>query len=310
VSVRQLRVVVETGNYEQAVRFYRDVLGLREELAVDGDGSARVTVLAAGRATLELVNPAQRQMIDQLEVGRQVSPRIRLAFEVQNAATTTQRLADAGAFQVAPPTRTPWNSINARLNASAELHITVFEDGDEPVVRQAEGRTASPGISARNREKPMSALQAIADRVEIEALRGEFTDAVVMRDYDRCASLFTPDGALRMPNVPAELAGREEIRAWGERVPDLVDFLLQNTHPGVIRLDGDTASGRAYMQEIGRLRDGRSELNYAIYHDRYQRTAEGWKFTERVYEVRYQDHSPLTGSVPRGLPDQAASPGQ
>ena len=65
----------------------------------------------------------------------------------------------------------------------------------------------------------MSDFQAIADRVEIEALRGEFTDAVMMRDYDRVASLFTPGGVLRMPNVPAELAGREEIRAGGERVP-------------------------------------------------------------------------------------------
>jgi hypothetical protein len=48
----------------------------------------------------------------------------------------------------------------------------------------------------------MSDLQAIADRVEIEALRGEFTDTVMMRDYDRVASLFTHDGALRMPNIP------------------------------------------------------------------------------------------------------------
>jgi hypothetical protein len=47
------------------------------------------------------------------------------------------------------------------------------------------------------------------------------------------------------------------------------------------------------------LRDGRSELNYAIYHDRYQRTADGWKFTERVYEIRYLDTSPLAGSAPR-----------
>jgi catechol 2,3-dioxygenase-like lactoylglutathione lyase family enzyme len=107
VSVRQLRVVVETGNYEQAVRFYRDVLGLPEELALDGDGGARMTILAAGRATLELVNLAQRQMIDELEVGRQVSPRIRLAFEVQDTATTTQLLTEAGAIQVAPPIRTP-----------------------------------------------------------------------------------------------------------------------------------------------------------------------------------------------------------
>jgi catechol 2,3-dioxygenase-like lactoylglutathione lyase family enzyme len=131
MNVRQLRVVVETGDYDQAVRFYRDVLGLPEELALDSDGGARVTVLTAGRATLELVNPAQRQMIDELEVGRQVSPRIRLAFEVQDAATTTQRLTGAGAIQVAPPTRTPWNSLNARLDAPAELHITIFEDRDQ-----------------------------------------------------------------------------------------------------------------------------------------------------------------------------------
>jgi ketosteroid isomerase-like protein len=145
-------------------------------------------------------------------------------------------------------------------------------------------------------------FQAIADRVEIEALRGEFTDAVMMRDYDRAASLFTEDGVLRMPNIPAELTGPEGIRAWGARVPDLVDFLVQNTHPGYLRLDGDTASGRAYMSEIGRGRDGRQGLNYAIYHDRYRRTADGWKFTERVYEVRYEDTTPLTGA-PGAAPD-------
>ena len=144
----------------------------------------------------------------------------------------------------------------------------------------------------------MSDFQAIADRFEIEALRGEFSDAVMMRDYDRVASLFTPDGEWRMPNIPAELAGQEEIRAWGERVPDFVAYLVQTTHPGVIRLDGDTASGRAYIQELIRLRDGSSELNFAIYHDRYQRTPDGWKFTERVYEIRYLDATPLAGSVP------------
>ena len=145
----------------------------------------------------------------------------------------------------------------------------------------------------------MSDLKIIADHVEIEALRGEFTDAAMMRDYDRLASLFTPDGALRMPNIPVELEGREEIRAWGERVPEFVDYLVQTTHPGTIQLDGDTATGRAYIQELARARDGRQGLNYAIYHDRYQRTPDGWKFTERVYEVRYLDTTPLAGSAPR-----------
>ncbi|MCX4594888.1 nuclear transport factor 2 family protein [Streptomyces sp. NBC_01549] len=88
----------------------------------------------------------------------------------------------------------------------------------------------------------------------------------------------------------------EAIRAWGRRVPDVVDFLVQNTHPGVIQLDDDIACGRAYVSEVGRGRDGRGGLNYAIYHDRYRRTGDGWKFAERVYEVRYEDASPLAGS--------------
>ena len=144
----------------------------------------------------------------------------------------------------------------------------------------------------------MSDFQSIADRVEIEALRGEFTDAAMMRDPARAASLFTPDGALRMPNIPAELVGREEIHAGGERLQSQLEFFVQTTHPGTIQLDGDTATGRAYIQELARTRDGHQGLNHAIYHDRYQRTSEGWKFTERVYEVRYLDTTPLAGSAP------------
>jgi len=83
---------------------------------------------------------------------------------------------------------------------------------------------------------------------------------------------------------------------------------VQTTHPGTIQIDGDTASGRAYMQELGRGHDGRSGLLYAIYHDRYQRTGDGWKFTERVFEVRYLDTSPLAGSPPRPL--QGYPPGR
>lgn len=144
----------------------------------------------------------------------------------------------------------------------------------------------------------MSDFQAIADRVEIEALRAEFSDAAMMGDRRRLASLFTQDGALRMPNVPAELVGREQIAAGGERLQDLLEIFVQTTHPGAIRIDGDTATGRAYIHELVRTVDGRQEMNFAVYHDRYQRTAEGWRFAERVYEVRYVDESPLAGSAP------------
>ena len=142
----------------------------------------------------------------------------------------------------------------------------------------------------------MSELQAIADRFEIEALRGEFTDAAMMRDYDRFASLFTQDGAWRIPDVKVEFVSREEIRAGIERGQGLWEYFVQTTHPGTIRLEGDTAIGRAWVSEFGRFRDGSSQLNYSVYHDRYQRTPDGWKFAERVFEVRYLDTTPLAGS--------------
>jgi ketosteroid isomerase-like protein len=149
----------------------------------------------------------------------------------------------------------------------------------------------------------MSNLQAITDRVEIEALRGEFTDAVMMNDHYRLASLFTPGGALRIPLANIEATGREEIRALGERRQALADYFVQTTHPGTIQLDGDTATGRAYLSEVAHLRDGGSHLNYFVYHDRYQRTPDGWKFVERVAAFRYVDTTPLAGSAPHAAED-------
>jgi predicted enzyme related to lactoylglutathione lyase len=136
VRVRQLRLVVEAEDYAAAVAFYRDVLGLREQAAFSGEGDAEVTILDAGRATLEIANPAQKRMIDEVEVGRQVAPRIRVAFEVDDAAARTREATAAGAVELAPPTRTPWRSLNARLQAPAGLQITLFQELDSPAERE------------------------------------------------------------------------------------------------------------------------------------------------------------------------------
>jgi len=122
----------------------------------------------------------------------------------------------------------------------------------------------------------------------------------MMRDYDRVASLFTGDAVWRIPVVNVEFVGREEIRVGVERLGEgLWDYLVQTTHPGTIQLEGDTASGRAYVLSFGHMRDGSAHLNYSVYHDRYRRTPEGWKFTERADQIKYLDTTPLAGSPPQ-----------
>ena len=142
--VTQLRLVVEAEDFDAAVAFYRDALGLPVELDLAGDGGEHVLILDAGRATLELSNPAQVAMIDDVEVGRRVAPPMRVAFEVDDAAAATDALERAGAEVVAPPTRTPWASLNSRLEAAVPP--------DHPV--RGAGRRVARRVSPSGRRRP------------------------------------------------------------------------------------------------------------------------------------------------------------
>ncbi|MFC5664031.1 VOC family protein [Kitasatospora misakiensis] len=130
-AVRELRLVVTAADYEQALHFYRDVLGLPERAAfASPDG--RVSILEAGRATLEIADPGQADFIDEVEVGRRVAGHLRVAFQVDDSTAVTAKLAAAGAEVIAEPVRTPWNSLNSRLEAPGALQLTLFTELGEP----------------------------------------------------------------------------------------------------------------------------------------------------------------------------------
>ena len=131
MGVREMRLAVTAEDYEAALRFYRDGLGLGEVgTYLAPDGASRVTILDAGRATLELSEPAYAAYIDEVEVGRRVAGHVRVAFEVDDAAEVAARLARAGATVIAPPVETPWRSLNARLEGPAGLQLTLFQELD------------------------------------------------------------------------------------------------------------------------------------------------------------------------------------
>ena len=124
-NVTELRVALTVPDFDQALAFYRDALGL-EQLADWSSGSGRVVVLDAGRATLELFDTAQAESVDAIEAGRRVSGTVRLALRVDDSEDTAARLVAAGAARVAPPVVTPWGDRNARIQAPDGMQLTLF----------------------------------------------------------------------------------------------------------------------------------------------------------------------------------------
>jgi lactoylglutathione lyase len=129
IGVSELRLVVTADDYDAALRFYRDRLGLPERASYSSPGG-QVTILEAGRATLEIADRPHAVYIDEVEVGRRVAGHIRVAFQVPDSAATTDELTASGATLIAAPTVTPWRSLNSRLDAPGGLQLTLFTELD------------------------------------------------------------------------------------------------------------------------------------------------------------------------------------
>ena len=123
--VRELRFAYTVENYDEAVQFYRDALGLPVIEEWDQPAS-RGAILDAGRATLELLSEDQSDLVDRIEVGEVVSGPVRLALEVEDSEETAGALASAGAQKIGGPVVTPWAHKNVRLRAPDGMQLTLF----------------------------------------------------------------------------------------------------------------------------------------------------------------------------------------
>lgn len=124
-DVQEFRITLTVDDFDAAVALYRDALGLPEVADWSSD-QGRVLLLDAGRATLELFDERQAAMVDDLEVGRRVSGKVRFALQVSDADATAAALTAAGATAVADAVDSPWGDRNVRVAAPDGMQLTLF----------------------------------------------------------------------------------------------------------------------------------------------------------------------------------------
>src|SRR5579859_207372 len=124
-GVRELRVALTVADFDRAVALYRDGLTL-PVVKEWGDGEGRGVVLAAGRATLELLDRADAEHTDAVEAGQRVSGPVRLALEVPDVTRAAERLAAHGAGALREPVHTTWGNYTQRIQMPDGMQISLY----------------------------------------------------------------------------------------------------------------------------------------------------------------------------------------
>jgi methylmalonyl-CoA/ethylmalonyl-CoA epimerase len=125
-NIFELRVAVTSQDYERLVKFYCLGLGIEPAAVWNNDGG-KAMMLEMGRATLEIFDARQAEVIDGLEVGKRVSGQVRFALQVPDLKAAMDRMLANGATLVHEPVMTPWGDFNVRLQDPDGMQITLFQ---------------------------------------------------------------------------------------------------------------------------------------------------------------------------------------
>ena len=136
------------------------------------------------------------------------------------------------------------------------------------------------------------------EETQINNLVANFADAVNRRDVKKFKSLWIAEGIWEIDspfNLRAK--GIDSISTTFTRLLDGWEFFLQIAHHGVVEIDGDRATARWYMSEVGRSTLGEGFQNYGVYCDRLFKQQDTWLFTQRTYNFAYIDRPSLSGQT-------------
>jgi predicted enzyme related to lactoylglutathione lyase len=122
----QFRVALTVKDFERALSFYRDVVGLQVQQEWSSE-EGRGVVLSVKACTLEILDDSHSEMVDRIEVGRRVSGQVRFAFQFADLQHALAAALATGAELLNDPVETPWKDLNARLVGPDGMQVTFFQ---------------------------------------------------------------------------------------------------------------------------------------------------------------------------------------
>jgi ketosteroid isomerase-like protein len=136
----------------------------------------------------------------------------------------------------------------------------------------------------------------VEDRLEIDDLLTRYAAAIDAKQFDMLDDVFTPDATIDYTSAGGIRGSYPEIKQW---LADTLAMFPMTQHlvtNRAVTISGDTATSRAHFYNPMGLPndDGGLTLFFVggYYNDQWQRTAAGWRITERIEETAWMQNAP------------------
>jgi ketosteroid isomerase-like protein len=124
------------------------------------------------------------------------------------------------------------------------------------------------------------------DEIGIQQTINRYSEAASRADWDRVLSTFTAEATWEIPSFGAVYQDHAVIRKVMAAFVDQMAYFVQLNAPALITVTGDRAHARSVIRECGKFADRDEALEIlGFYDDELVRTAEGWRFTRRVFNA-------------------------
>jgi SnoaL-like domain len=139
----------------------------------------------------------------------------------------------------------------------------------------------------------------------VRQLHARYIDAVWRQDAVSYGDCWQADGEWKILGL--HLHGRAEIVRTFENLMQPLERVIQFFHPPILHFGDGEVSGRTYVTEHNRFRDGRTGSTIGIYYERYVDDGDRWRFASRHFNLYYIGPPDISGPF-FDIPDYGPPP--